>query len=251
MCHISSSRAPSNCGASRTELLPWFFFLVSVFYFFPVWCCYEFQVIVSLMLWNDWKHLFLQLCPGRSWRALSPAASWATSSCPSPETIRTERTARADTSRTTWSSRAATSPTSCSNRRGASASAGETDAGVIVVIAAWNVFHSVPGTHVLLSMKGTRFLPLFLLAAADSPPPTVFFSCDCNLSIPSSRNSLYFSVLFCLCEGNVPTRLIIQSLDLALPLFILPWLTLMFGFLEWLKENKTHHAERISILCRL
>lgn len=34
-------------------------------------------------------------------------------------------------------------------------------------------------------------------------------------------------------------------------LFILPWLTLMFRLLEWLKENKTCHAGRISILCRL
>lgn len=209
------------------------------------------------MLWIDWKRLCLQLCPGRSWRALSPAVSWATSSCPSPETIRTERTGRADTSRTTWSSRAATSPTSCSSRRGASMSAGETDAGgsaAASIICCYRCLKRVP-----LSTRNTRYvldernpLPPFVPAHSWWFTPHHRFRKLRLYFVHSEQQN--FSLLFCSLlplRGKCSYQADYPFTGPSTRLFILPWLTLMFRFLEWLKENKTHHAGRISTLFRL
>lgn len=89
---------------------------------------------------------------------------------------------------------------------------------LFAIISAWNVFHSLPGTRYVLHEKNP--LPPFLfswhlLTADDLHPSSVHFLTYIRiLSIPSSRSSLSLSVLFCLCEVNVPNMLIIQSLDL-------------------------------------
>lgn len=141
---------------------------------------------------------FPHLCPGRSWKASSPAAFWATSSYRSPEMIqrsRGEQTRPAaprpngDTFSTTWSSMADRSPTSCSNRRAASMCVGKTDAegrqqlSLLAVISAWKMFYS--GKRVMFSMKRSNFCMLspvvfllvrqLLLADDFSPTRTDFF----------------------------------------------------------------------------
>lgn len=184
MCHILWSHAPSNYSASRTELLPWFFSCIGILPF------------PSLMLLRA------------SGNSVSDALDRLKTSL-SPTVPREELES--------FVSSGVLSHLQLSFSRDHQDGADGTGRYVQDNLK----LHGRHITHILLQQKGSIYvcgwdwrrrsaaaiIICCSLCLKRVPPSTRI------LSTPSSRNSLYLSLLFCLCEGNVPTRLIIQSLS--------------------------------------